>query len=166
MNSLRKAVLGLVATSVLVAGCSNNSGSEAAMSKKATPRYVAMKVGGDTVLKDTQAGLSWTNSDNGCKPIGSGSQSEVTKAATGFCSNLSFGGHSDWRLGTVAEVTTLEKQTDAQGLALFYKNPMCQLVFAKKGNTLTSVSTTNNSPVARITGYNIPAGTRCVRSGS
>ena len=167
MNKLGKTVVSLMATGIVLVGCSNaGSTAKAASSSMNTPRYVATKVAGDTILKDTKAGLSWTNSANGCKPIGSGSQAEVTKKATNFCSNLTFGGHSDWRVGSVTEVTTLEKQTDVLGIKLFYKNPMCQLVFAKKSdNSLTSVSTTNNSPVARITGYNIPAGTRCVRSG-
>jgi len=160
----RAMIVGMISTGVLLTSCSSVNKSTPA--KASTPRYVATVVSGDTILKDTKAGLSWTNSTRGCKPIGSGSEAEVTQKANNFCSSLNFGGHSDWRVGTVAEVTTLEKQTDAQGIKLYYKNPMCQLVLAKKAdNSLTSVSTTNNSPVARITGFDIPAGTRCVRSG-
>lgn len=161
MKLLRKLVLGVVATGIIVTGCSNPAKK---MTKATEVRYVSLQVSGDVILKDSVAGISWTNSDKGCKPIASGTPAEIAKNANNFCSSLSFGGHSDWRLGTVAEVTTLEKETDAQGLKLFYKNPMCQRVFAKKSdNTLTSVSTTKNGPVARVLGLKTPAGTRCVR---
>lgn len=164
MKVLGKTFLGLLATGVVIAGCSN-SADMSTTAKAASPRYVASVVSGDTILTDTMTKQSWTNSDRGCKPIGSGSKAEITRKANNFCSSLNFGGHSDWRLGSVAEVTALEKQTDVHGIKLFYKNPMCQLVFAKKSdNTLTSVSTTNNSPVARVTGFKTPAGTRCVRN--
>ena len=160
----RKVVLGFFAMGLMImVGCAANTSYNDNKSAKAE-RYTSKKVGGDTLLSDNTTGLTWTNSAQGCKPLMGGTKSETSKAANAFCGSLSFGGHNDWRLPTVSEMQTLEIQTDQHGVALFYKNSICKRVLARKSdNSLTSISTTNSSPVGRIVGNKFPAGTRCVR---
>ncbi len=153
--------LGLAITSLIIAaGCTANTGT----TSESTKRYTEKAVGSDTLLTDNKTGLIWTNSSQGCKPLFGEDPAKTIKTATSFCADLSFAGHSDWRLATVKEMTVLETQTDANGFSLYYKNPVCARVLALKSDqTLTSISTTNKAPAGRDVGNKYPAGTRCVR---
>jgi len=143
-----------------LSGCVNNSATPSSDTK----RFTTKTVNGDTLLMDNTSGLTWTNSGMGCKPLMGGSPAETAQQANAFCRSLSFGGFKDWRLSTVAEMTTLETQTDAHGISLFYKNPKCKRVLASNGaNSVVSISTSNNAPVGRNLGHKLPSGTRCVR---
>lgn len=161
----KKIISGFVATSlILIAGCAASSSATSSESTKSKQRFTSKTVGGDTLLTDNSTSLNWTNSKQGCKPIFGKTSTEADEIAGNFCSSLSFGGHSDWRLSTVAEMRILETKTDENGIALYYKNPICARVLARKSdNTLTSISTTNKPPVGRIVGFKLPAGIRCVR---
>ena len=146
-------------STVLTAGCTANSAST-----ETAKRFSSKTVGSDTVLTDSTTGLTWTNSAQGCKPLFGDDPAQTLTKATNFCADLSFAGHSDWRLATVKEMTELETKTDANGISLFYKNPKCARVLAVKSDkSLTSISTTNKGPAGRDVGNIYPAGTRCVR---
>jgi hypothetical protein len=54
---------------------------------------------GDGTVTDTKTGLMWAATDNG-SPIN-------WKDARSYCRNYSGGGHTDWRLPTLAELASL-----------------------------------------------------------
>ena len=62
----------------------------------ASDRYVD---NGDGTVTDTKTGLMWAATDNG-EPIN-------WNDARSYCQNYSGGGHTDWRLPTLAELASL-----------------------------------------------------------
>lgn len=159
-----KTVLGILMLSALSVACTNTSTHSSTDSKPAAQRFETSTVGSDELLKDNKSGLTWTNSSQGCRPLFDMTPAETAAAAKSFCGTMNFGGHNDWRLPTVEEMTELEVQTDAADFKLYYKNPSCKRVLALAGhNDLTSITTSNMAPVGRNVGHALPAGTRCVR---
>lgn len=159
-----KTLLGLLFISTFSVACSNSGTNSSTDSKPAEKRFETTTVGSDELLKDNTTGLTWTNSSQGCKPLFDMTAAETAAAAKSFCGSMNFGGHSDWRLPTVAEMTALEVDTDTANFKLYYKNPSCKRVLALAGsNELTSITTSNLAPVGRNVGHALPAGTRCVR---
>jgi hypothetical protein len=67
-----------------------------AMSAKASDRFVEH---GDGTVTDTKTGLMWAAKDNG-SPIN-------WIDARSHCQNYSGGGHTDWRMPTLAELASL-----------------------------------------------------------
>ena len=66
------------------------------ISAMASDRYVDNR---DGTVTDTKTGLMWAATDNG-DPIN-------WKDARSYCQNYSGGGHTDWRLPTLAELASL-----------------------------------------------------------
>ena len=67
-------------------------------------------VGGDAVL-DTSTGLMWAATDNG---------EDITwEQAKFYCKNFHGGGHTDWRLPTLAELDTLFDQNSESRFKTF-----------------------------------------------
>ena len=143
--------LSLAMLALALAGCAADAGSD---------RFTdALTSTGMATLIDESTGLEWVNDENACSPLGAPTADTPTQARE-FCDSLSFAGHDDWRMPSVAEASELITGAMDDGFALTYQNPACPAVVAMGG---TYIMTHNGSVPGAVTTMPPSVGIRCVR---
>jgi hypothetical protein len=141
-----------------------------------TVRFESEFIAGDKVERDNQTKLEWIGSigtlSSACMPnvVADAEETEV-EASKAHCENLTFAGHSDWRVPTSAENSAYIKAMQDAGKTPYYLSSTCPRVIGVDSNTSAQVVNTHNSdPVGAITPWSTflestitSFGVKCVR---
>jgi len=104
---LKISTLSTISALIIFTGC----GDDSSTTSDNSTRFETATMSGDTIERDNTAKLEWVGSsgamNTACVPNGSADM-EATEvaAAKAHCDNLTFAGHSDWRVATPAENAT------------------------------------------------------------
>lgn len=168
-----------------------DSGMDSGMDS--SPRFVSSTAtlgnGGGEILIDQTSGLTWINGGaldsrgDGCVSPANVGDTELTQA-NDRCLSQQYAGFDDWRAPTAAELSDLIKSTDAADVDLNYLNPACPALATSDGfvrtenDNPTAVSAfpdaatgdifvkSDGSSISLLSDLGLPAGVRCVRTGT
>lgn len=175
----------------LSAGCSDDD-NNTTPTPDPTPRFATVNStaanGGGELLVDSEKNLTWINDvqldtrGDGCVSPAEAGPTEPS-VANSRCENQQFGGFSDWRAPSSAELTEFITSTLAANVKMNYLIAGCPALVGtdgivrteNEGNPAVAVSFPNSNAGEVLgavladlnpTGQNpVPAGVRCVRDG-
>jgi hypothetical protein len=146
-------------TSFMLIGChkdghgdsSSDTNSSESEDINTTNRFSAVSNGGDTVWKDATTKLQWVASTNGyTSAVAATTEASDKASADSYCSSISFGGYSDWRVPTSYEHSVFVKAMLSEGSTPFYADSNALKLIGIDGNLTKAVNTHNSSPVGGI----------------
>jgi hypothetical protein len=142
----------------------------------ATVRFESIMISGDTIERDNQTKLEWIGSigtlSSACMPnMAADTEETEVEASKAHCENLTFAGHSDWRVPTSTENSDYIKAMQDAGITPYYLSSTCPRVIGVDNDTSAqAVNTHNADPVGAITPWSTflekditSFGVKCVR---
>ncbi|MGV6817214.1 MAG: Lcl domain-containing protein [Thiotrichales bacterium] len=149
-----------------------------------------MANGSGEILVDTKTGLTWINGGaldsrgDGCVSPANAGPTELAQV-NDRCVAQQYAGFDDWRAPSAAELSDLIKSADADAsVSLKYLNPACPALVASDGFVRTEndnpsaasvqpgaatgdiFAAADGSTIVVLADLGLPAGVRCVRSGT
>ena len=163
MNIPKPYLLSLITLSLFIA-CSPTPKSN---------RFKSINLNDEITITDTKNKLEWVNGSefkefDGCKGFPkkpTNTQTFIKKSILEHCENLTFAGHSDWRVPTASENQHFIISTKSANITPYYTIKACPRVIGTRNDKVVTINTHNTKPLGEINTWvnGTNGGVRCVR---
>ncbi len=141
--------------------------------KPKSNRFKITNLNDEITITDTKTKLEWVNGSefkefDGCKGFPkkpTNTEAFIREAVFKHCENLTFAGHSDWRVPTASENQRFVIATKSVNITPYYTIKACPRVIGARGEKIVSINTHNTKPIGEINSWvdGTNGGVRCVR---